>query len=443
VTPAADLLVGGTEQLTATTEDAEGQVLSGRALAWSSSDPLVASISATGLLTAISAGAATITATSERVSSSDTVAVIRLVFAAVSAGDHRTCGVTAAGIAACWGNNVLGGLGDGSATDQSSPVLVAGGPRLAMVTAAGGEQFEPGDHVCGVTTAGAAYCWGLNSFGQLGDRTTAGPEQCMAGIPCSPTPVPVLGGLVFTMASANHLHTCAVTSQGAAYCWGFQRGGELGNGIAGTFPIPVAVGGGVAFASVTAGHYHTCGLTTDGAAYCWGLNANGEIGDGSAYSQDVPVRVAGGLSFTELSAGYYHTCAVTATGAAYCWGFNGNGELGDGTMADRSTPALVSGGLSFSAVSAGTYHTCGLTAGGAAYCWGFNGNGELGDGTNTNRSTPAPVAGSISFLGISSGNSHTCGLTAAGAANCWGDNSTGQLGDGTTTNRLTPTPVVQ
>lgn len=443
VTPAADLLVGGTEQLTATTKDGAGDVLSGRAVAWTSSDPSVASVSVTGLVTAVSPGTVTITATSERVSGTGDLAVIRLAFAEVSAGDHRTCGVTAVGIAACWGNNTFGGLGDGSGTDWSSPVLVAGGLRLTSVTAAGGEEFDSGDHVCGVTTAGAASCWGFNSFGQLGDGTTTGPEQCIAGVPCSTTPVPVLGGLVFTMVSANHDHTCGVTSQAAAYCWGFQRGGELGDGIAGTRPTPVPVAGALAFASVSAGQYHTCGLTTDGAAYCWGLNADGEIGDGSQYSQTLPVRVAGGLSFTELSAGYYHTCAVTTPGAAYCWGLNANAELGDGTVADRSTPTLVAGGLSFTTVSAGTYHTCGLAAGGAAYCWGFNGHGELGDGTTTNRSTPTLVAGSVSFLAISSGDTHTCGLAAAGAAYCWGDNSTGQLGDGTTTNRLAPTPVIQ
>ena len=273
VTSTATLLVGGTEQLTATTKDGDGDVLSGRAVAWSSSDPSVATVSVTGLVAAVSPGTVTITATSEGVSGTGDVAVIRLTFAEVSAGDHRTCGVTAAGIAACWGP------GDGSGSDQLGPVLVADGLRLTSVTTAGGEDFDPGDHVCGVTTSGAGYCWGLNANAELGDGSMTDRS----------TPTLVVGGL--------------------------------------------------SFVSVSAGTYHTCGLTAGGAAYCWGFNGHGELGDGTTTNRSTPTLVA--LSFLAISSGNTHTCGLTGAGAAYCWGDNDTGRLGDGTTTDRLAPTPV------------------------------------------------------------------------------------------------------
>ena len=99
--------------------------------------------------------------------------------------------------------------------------------------------------------------------------------------------------------------------------------------------------GGVSFAAVSAGDVSTCGVTAAGAAYCWGLNSNGQLGDGTTTNWLSPVLVAGGVSFAAASAGDLHTCGVTTGGAAYCWGYNGYGQLGDGTTTDRSSPVLV------------------------------------------------------------------------------------------------------
>ena len=98
---------------------------------------------------------------------------------------------------------------------------------------------------------------------------------------------------------------------------------------------------------MSAGSDFTCGVTTGGAAYCWGYNADGELGNGDTTTRAAPVAVAGGLSFATVSAGYRFACGVTTSGAAYCWGYNALGQLGNGSTTSSSIPVAVSGGLSF------------------------------------------------------------------------------------------------
>lgn len=327
-------------------------------------------------------------------------------------------------------------VADRSDLDSTASTSPAGGaksppqpaaPRAFTTLSAGGS------HTCRVMADGAAYCWGFNGNAQLGDGTTAHPS--------SPVPVPVAGGVRFAAVSAGYFHTCGITAASAAYCWGSNYEGQLGNGTRFGELSPAPVLGRGSFATVSAGLRHTCGVTAEGTGYCWGENEGGQLGDGSLRNRTRPVPVAGNVSFVAVSAGGGHTCGVTATGAAYCWGYNGQGQLGDGTTTGRTSPVPVASGVRFAAVSAGDVHTCGVTATGAAYCWGDNRYGELGDGTTTNRSTPVPVAGGLNFAAVSAGNGYACGVASRDSAYCWGSNDGGQLGDGTTTNRSSPVPV--
>ena len=194
---------------------------------------------------------------------------------------------------------------------------------------------------------------------------------------------------------------------------------------------------------INPGGLHTCAVTTDSRAYCWGRNGEGELGGGTTHSSiGTPVLVSGGLAFKNISAGHFHTCAVTTADRAYCWGSNSSGTLGDGGQATRSQPRPVAGTRRYHNTSASQFYSCALTLAGKGECWGSNPRGELGSGTTTSTTTPGLVAGNLTLAQLSAGYSHACGVTAARPRpGAQGDNFYGELGDGTKVQRLAPVPV--
>jgi alpha-tubulin suppressor-like RCC1 family protein len=104
------------------------------------------------------------------------------------------------------------------------------------------------------------------------------------------TPVPVAGDLTFRNLSAGWQTVCGVTDAGASYCWGYNLG-ALGDGAINHSSVPVPVVGGQAFRSIAAGTGYACGVTTANAVFCWGANDNGALGDGTTDPRVVPVAV--------------------------------------------------------------------------------------------------------------------------------------------------------
>lgn len=294
----------------------------------------------------------------------------------------------------------------------------AAGPTTATTTAA---LAAGDDFTCALSTTGAASCWGAGLQGELGDGAAH----------ASNTPVPVSGGPYQSIAAAYRT-ACGVRSDGSVDCWG-----ELPDGD--STLVPQRVPGSVRFAQVSVGTLMmACGIATAGGAYCWGANREAELGIGITTDTLIPspTAVADGRDLVSLDAGVFGGCGLKGDGSAWCWGANLLGELGiDDPDWDTvaAQPVPVSGGLRFLSLTASSAYACGVTFAGAAMCWGNNESGQLGDGTTTNRPAPTPVAGGLSFVRLFGGpkNSvigHTCGLDASGAASCWGRNDRGQLG---------------
>jgi len=396
----------------------------------------------------------------------------------IAAGQYHTCVILTGGGLKCWGRNSEGQIGDNTTMQRALPTdvwwllgataLSAHGNTSCAVVAGGlncwgwNSQGQVGEgtlsnrlvptgvsglssgvaavgggylHTCAITTGGAAKCWGDNDYGQVGDGTTTDRY--------SPAPVSGLASGVAAIEGGQY-HTCALTTGGGVKCWGDGAYYKLGNASVTPRTAPVDVTGLASGAvQVAPGWDYSCARTTAGGVQCWGHDANGSLGDNYAQARSAPVAVpelsAGTLS---VAAGLYHACAITAAGGVKCWGDNSVGQLGIGTNAWTVHPTDVTGLASgVVALAAGSYHTCALTTAGAMKCWGSNGAGQLGDDSTTTRYAPAPVSGLASGVtAIAAHYAHTCAVVA-GAVKCWGNNEHGQLGDGTTTNQRVPVNV--
>ena len=350
-------------------------------------------------------------------------------FTAIAVGGYHACALSSDGRVFCWGQNLDGQLGDGTRTERHRPIEVTGLPGGVTAITAGLS------HTCALTSAGEVWCWGSNSYRQLGDGATASSSV--------PVRVPGLVGSGVRAIAAGATLTCAITATRAAVCWGL--GGRLGDGTTRDSGVPVQVVGlASGVQAIVAAGLHACALTGTFGVVCWGLSSQGQLGNGSTTGSWVPVEVSGlqGVA-AGIFTGYWHTCAATTDDALKCWGVDGNGEFGDGRRTNSSVPVDVPGPASgLHAFAAGGSQTCGLAADGTAWCWGANWLGQLGNGTTTPSSVPVQVLGlPDGNVSISAGLGDTCVLTRDGGVACWGDNGHGQVGDGTTTMRLAPATV--
>ena len=343
-------------------------------------------------------------------------------------------------------------------------------------------------HTCALNGAGVAYCWGDNSFGQLGSVTGTLPASGN-GTPPTPgaaAPTAVTGPAAnerFTLIAAGDNHSCALTVRHTVLCWGSNVSGQLGNG---TVPAgdpkftstPAVVGGALAGQVVTniaAGGSTTCALTAKGLAYCWGDNSQGEIGIGSA-GNPVPTPTAvnatgalAGKSLVRITVGGQHVCAVATDQTGFCWGGNANGEVGAGGIHEPGQggqylvpvpidPTFVAQSkVQFTAIAASTASTCAIgevpgASGNAVYCWGKYIKAVPNGSDGTVAFSPRIINGTVppgidtagalagrTALAISAGGSTVCVLDEVGSAVCWGDGAVGQLGDGSSGNPV-PSP---
>lgn len=264
---------------------------------------------------------------------------------ALAVAEQDACVIASDDKLYCWGNNWAGILGDGSDTRRPAPVAVdtsgvLSGKTIASIKMGAGLS-------CALDSNSVAYCWGYNSYGQLGDNSTTERHSPVL----VDTSLGALAGKTIKSIYPGSEFNCAIASDDQVYCWGYNNHGQLGNNSTTNSQVPVAVNtsgalSGKTVASIASGNYGVCAVASDSNAYCWGLNDSGQLGIGLWTDSHVPVAVntAGVLSGKTIHSiylNYTQSCAVASDNEVYCWGRNEYGQLGNSSTTNSNVPVAV------------------------------------------------------------------------------------------------------
>ena len=401
----------------------------------------------------------------------------------IATGSYHSLALKSDGTVWAWGRNNNGQLGDGTSgndSNKSYSVQVKGpggtGNLTDVAAIAAGVM-----HSLALKSDGTVWAWGYNNYGQLGDGTSGNGSN--KSYPVQVKGPGGTGNLTDVVAiTTGHYYSLALKSDGTVWTWGWNYGGQLGDGTSGltankSSPVQVKGPGGVGnltdVVAIATDYQHSLALKSDGTVWAWGWNQDGQLGDGTSgitanKSSPVQVKGPGGVGnltdVAAIAAGGDHSLALKSDGTVWAWGDNNYGQLGDGTSGDTGDklyPVQVRGpgGAGYltgvSAITAGVMHSLVLKSDGTVWAWGHNTYGQLGDGTSgfaNNKSFPVQVKDSDDATGyltgiivIAAGYGHSLVLKSDGTVWTWGSNEFGQLGDGTSgsdSNKISPVQVL-
>lgn len=338
----------------------------------------------------------------------------------LSLGENHACVLLEGGKINCWGNNEKGQLGNGTNDLSNKPVLV-----LEINTAI---QVSIGfSHSCALLDTKDVMCWGNNEYGQLGFET---PES----LSLIPVVIPEFGEVNSIAVGGNS--SCAIDSANKLYCWGDNSYGQLGVGDKDHKDSPTFVLSDVI--SVDIGITHACAVLTDGNVMCWGDNTFGQLGTEDTISQLSPVQINAPISM-RVSVGDNHSCLfIQENNSAFCAGNNEFGKLGSGA-GDLNIPVFVPvvGLTNIQMLDVGKTHSCAIYGkeGFTQSCWGSNNLGQLGleSKDELSHNVPESMKNMINQTNTSLGYNFTCSIVDPGSGKikelyCWGSNDKGKLG---------------
>lgn len=303
----------------------------------------------------------------------------------------------------------LGVTLSGTASLTTSDALCAPLPSLSAsgVTWADATKIAVGGtvnygHVC-VSNPEELFCWGNNSFGELGDGTTIDRVH--------PTPIPVANVASIAVDTSS---TCVAATMSpndvygvVNYCWGNVFPG----GVIVKLPAYIATAAGfrVAYSSQNSSANHGC-IGNTGLS-CWGSNQSGQLGDGTVKDVYSPKTIPNmGSAFAVGYAGYGSTCSVLQSGKVACVGSNWSGELGQSASYALTSPVIVPNITDAVDVSGYNNKYCARRSNGHVSCWG-GGDPTVYEVGNLTDATFV-VASDDAF----------CAITQSNNVKCWGAN---------------------
>lgn len=306
----------------------------------------------------------------------------------VKTSGSTTCATTSQGALWCWGSNSFGQLGNGSTTLSYTPVLASQMPALV-------DDFAVSvAHTC-VISNGDVWCVGQNTYGQLGNGTST---NSITPTRVSSLPFPAV------QISATWNLTCALLTDQSVWCWGIVPYG-LGSSLE-LSPIKINYFSPARQVSVVA--YRYCIVYVAGNVECVGVNSNGEVFGAQSITNAL-----------QTAQGYDFVCALTSVNAVKCWGANDMGQLGDGTTTPSSHPVNVIGlDSGVQSIYASWHSACALLTDKTLKCWGYK---AVQDPAVLWKPDfyPVPTPLTLSTYSLTS-FSPFCATDASGAINCLG-----------------------
>jgi alpha-tubulin suppressor-like RCC1 family protein len=345
-----------------------------------------------------------------------------------------------------------------------------------------GAQLAVGDVSSCAIRDGRVWCWGDNSFGQLGQGASSAPRPAASEVPGLSGVLEIVATLSADLGDPardeRSSHFCGRLSDGTVWCWGPNVGGNpVPGGTTSDFYQPTRIEGVAGAAQIAGGQFHTCVLLTDGSVRCWGDNENGQQGNGTVGGHnDSPTAVKDLHTATQIAASQSGTCAILQDSTVVCWG--AVSVVVDVAVVPVSAPTPVPQLLNVGQISGADYlcarsddggvvcldkgetnidvvqglagatdvsgkdtHACAVLADGSVSCWGKNFDGVLGIGLTAPMGVvlppqTVPNLAEVSEVRVSYYN--TCAMTRGGAVWCWGDNGEGECGTSTPSQLLSP-----
>lgn len=288
-------------------------------------------------------------------------------------------------------------------------------------------------HACAITEQRSIYCWGENSWSQLG--TSEFKDNLVPHLVYQINDASVI--------SAGESHTCAIVGSGNVKCWGNNNKGQVGDGVKnlGRRDLPVYVHAIFTATSIALGKEHSCALLMEGSIKCWGSNISGQLGNGNNTDSLLPVTVKLSNRVVSIASGAHHTCALDSLGDIYCWGDNSYGQLGLGNKISRNLPYLVQGISEAKNLTARFNSTCATDSNQNGNCWGQGADGQLGNQDSVDKSLPSKVvdtwqpskttgaySAATNIHSVQVGKTISCALSILATLHCWNSSPDGKRG---------------
>lgn len=367
-----------------------------------------------------------------------------------------SCAIKSDATGVCWGSNAYKQLGDNTGLSSASPVTIkdpTGSANLTGIT----DLSTATDHACAIA-GGQGYCWGGSISGIRGDGSSV---NAVHTVKVEKDAGGDLDNLVKIAAGPSH--NCAIDNTGQVWCWGSNTFGQIGDLTTTIRRKAVAVqkdnggGGSTAFnnaSEIMVANYYSCAVDTSNQLWCWGRGATGGLSTNSTANSSKAIKAlkdngAGGTTDFNDAVALTHTliggCATTTSKGVWCWGYGSHGQIGNGSFSaslyakqvtrDTDSAALAD----IEKLEGSNYQVCAVDGSNSLWCWGSNKRGHLSNNLlydyASNRATQVSATADnatkvTDAIDVTVGTFHTCYLNSSNQVSCWGFGAAGVYGDG-------------